>query len=133
VQERLHQGGYAFLVNGSRDRLARAFRLGVPLAVGSDNYYAVPGKTRGQATADVFRAWADAGLPPLAILQAATLRAAELLGWQDRIGSLTPGKYADLIAVDGDPLADVTVLEHVRFVMKGGKVIRSVPVKGLRP
>jgi imidazolonepropionase-like amidohydrolase len=133
VQERLHQGGYAFLVNGSRDRLARAFRLGVPLAVGSDNYYAVPGKTRGQATADLFRAWADAGLPALAILQAATLRAAELLGWQDRIGSLTPGKYADLIAVDGDPLADVTVLEHVRFVMKGGKVIRSVPVKGLRP
>ena len=50
---------------------------------------------------------------------------AEVLGWQDRIGSIDKGKYADLIAVSGNPLTDITELQRVRFVMKGGKVIRS--------
>jgi imidazolonepropionase-like amidohydrolase len=50
---------------------------------------------------------------------------AEVLGWQDRIGSLDKGKYADIIAVSGDPLADITELERVKFVMKGGKIIRN--------
>ena len=56
---------------------------------------------------------------------AKTLSAAELLGWDDRVGSLAPGRYADLIAVDGDPLDDVTVLEDVPFVMKGGEVVKG--------
>ena len=50
---------------------------------------------------------------------------AEVLGWKDRIGSLEKGKYADIIAVSGDPLADITELERVKFVMKGGKIIRN--------
>ena len=50
---------------------------------------------------------------------------AEALGWQDQIGSIEKGKYADLIAVSGDPLADITELQRVKFVMKGGKVIRD--------
>jgi imidazolonepropionase-like amidohydrolase len=49
------------------------------------------------------------------------------MGWQDRIGSIDKGKYADLIAVSGDPLADITELERVEFVMKGGKIIKSDP------
>jgi imidazolonepropionase-like amidohydrolase len=50
---------------------------------------------------------------------------AEVMGWQDRIGSVEKGKYADMIAVSGDPLKDITELEHVKFVMKGGKVARN--------
>jgi len=65
------------------------------------------------------------GLTPLQSIQAATINAADLLGWSDRIGAVEPGKWADLIAVDGDPLQDVTVLEKVKFVMKGGEVVKD--------
>jgi imidazolonepropionase-like amidohydrolase len=65
------------------------------------------------------------GLTPVRAIQAATTINAEVLGWQDRIGSVEKGKYADLIAVSGDPLVDITELERVKFVMKGGKVIRN--------
>jgi imidazolonepropionase-like amidohydrolase len=65
------------------------------------------------------------GLSPLQSIQAATVNASDLLGWADRVGTLEAGKFADIIAVDGDPLADVHVLENVRFVMKGGDVIKK--------
>ena len=65
------------------------------------------------------------GLTPVRAIQAATTINAEALGWQDRIGSIDEGKYADLIAVSGDPLADITELQRVKFVMKGGKVIKN--------
>jgi imidazolonepropionase-like amidohydrolase len=65
------------------------------------------------------------GLSPARAVQAATTINAEVLGWQDQIGSIDKGKYADLIAVSGDPLVDITELQRVKFVMKGGKVIRS--------
>jgi imidazolonepropionase-like amidohydrolase len=65
------------------------------------------------------------GLSPARSIQAATTINAEVLGWQDQIGSIDKGKYADLIAVSGDPLADITELQRVKFVMKGGKVIRN--------
>jgi imidazolonepropionase-like amidohydrolase len=67
----------------------------------------------------------DAGMPPLDILRAVTINAAEMLGWQDRIGAVEPGKFADLVAVAGDPLADITELERVRFVMKDGQVVKN--------
>jgi imidazolonepropionase-like amidohydrolase len=66
-----------------------------------------------------------AGLTPLRAIQAGTTINAEAMGWQEQIGSLDKDKYADLIAVSGDPLADITELQHVKFVMKGGKVIRN--------
>jgi imidazolonepropionase-like amidohydrolase len=65
-----------------------------------------------------------AGLTPARAIQAGTVINAEALGWQDQMGSIEKGKYADLIAVSGDPLADITELQRVRFVMKGGKVIK---------
>jgi imidazolonepropionase-like amidohydrolase len=66
-----------------------------------------------------------AGMPAREIIRAVTTDAAEMLGRQDRIGAVEPGKLADLVAVAGDPLADVTQLARVGFVMKGGQVIRN--------
>ena len=62
---------------------------------------------------------------PVDAIQAATINAADLIGWADKVGALEKGHFADVIAVDGDPLADVKVLESVKFVMKGGKVVRQ--------
>ena len=61
----------------------------------------------------------------LDVIRAITINSAEMLGWQDRIGSIEPGKFADLVAVAGDPVADITELERVRFVMKDGSVIKN--------
>jgi imidazolonepropionase-like amidohydrolase len=61
----------------------------------------------------------------LDVIRAITTNAAEMLGWQDRIGAIEPGKFADIVAVAGDPVADITELERVQFVMKGGDVIRN--------
>jgi imidazolonepropionase-like amidohydrolase len=66
-----------------------------------------------------------AGLTPVRAIQSGTVTNAEVLGWLDRIGSIDKGKYADLVAVSGDPIADITELQRVKFVMKGGKVIRN--------
>jgi imidazolonepropionase-like amidohydrolase len=66
-----------------------------------------------------------AGMSPARAIQSGTIINAEVMGWQDQIGSLEKGKYADLIAVSGDPLGDITELQHVKFVMKGGKIIRN--------
>jgi imidazolonepropionase-like amidohydrolase len=68
-------------------------------------------------------------MTPLAAIQTATINAADLLGWSKQVGTLEPGKWADLIAVDGDPTKDVTTLEHVKFVMKGGAVYRNEYLK----
>ena len=64
------------------------------------------------------------GMTPMQAVQAATSRAAELLGKRGELGTIAPGAYADLIAVSGDPLADVSLLEHVSFVMKSGRVFQ---------
>jgi imidazolonepropionase-like amidohydrolase len=66
-----------------------------------------------------------AGLTPTRALQSGTIVNAEVLGWKDRVGSIEKGKFADIVAVPGDPLTDITALQHVSFVMKGGKVIRN--------
>ena len=65
------------------------------------------------------------GMTNLQALQAGTINGATLLGWQDQIGTIEPGKFADIVALDGDPLADIHAVEHVTFVMKGGKVFKG--------
>jgi imidazolonepropionase-like amidohydrolase len=65
------------------------------------------------------------GMTPVAAIQSATVTDAEMLGWQDRIGSVEKGKFADIIAVSGDPLKDISELQRVKFVMKGGQVVKN--------
>ncbi|RKG75076.1 amidohydrolase family protein [Corallococcus exercitus] len=110
-------------ITRAHDRLRRAVAAGIRVAAGSDMYVVMPGLTRGQACVKGFIAYAEAGLKPVDILRAATVNAAELLRMQDRIGSLEPKKFADLLAVEGDPLKDIRALKQVRFVMKDGQVI----------
>jgi len=92
---------YAALVKQEQERLMRAVKLGVPIAAGSDMNVSMPGMTRGQASLLVYEAYAEAGMTPMEIIHAATRNAAELLGMQDRIGSLEAGKLADIISVPG--------------------------------
>ena len=88
----------------------RILKSGVKYSAGSDMCWYYPGKTRGQAAATMFSALHHAGMPPLDILRAVTVNAAEMLGWQDRVGTIEPVKFADLVAVAGDPIADITEL-----------------------
>ena len=106
-------------------RIARVLKSGVKFTSGSDMWFDYPGKTRGQATAIMFGALKELGITPADVIRSATVNASESMGWQDRIGVLEPGKFADIIAVSGDPLADVTELERVQFVMKGGEVVKN--------
>jgi len=110
----------AFL-RGIEQEVQIAKSLGVKIAAGFDSAEA---ETQGKNATEL-DAMVKRGLTPLEVIQTATVNASELLSWQDRVGALEPGHYADVIAVDGDPLKDVTVLQHVRFVMKGGEVVKN--------
>src|SRR5579864_977804 len=103
----------------------RVLKSGVKFAAGSDWSWFYPGKTRGQASTATFVHLREAGMPTLDLIRAVTINAAEMLGWQDRIGSVEPGKFADLVAVSGDPITDITEIERVRFVMKDGQVVKN--------
>ena len=72
-----------------------------------------------------FHYYVEYGMTPMQAIRTATSSAAELLGWSDRIGSIEPGKYADLIAVTSDPLKDIKALDNVSFVMKEGVVYKN--------
>jgi len=98
----------------------RALAAGVPIAFGTD-VGPFPHGTQAKEFAYMVRF----GMTPVEALRAATWVAAELMGWQDRVGSVEPGKFADLVAVEGDPASDITELERVKFVMKGGQVVRN--------
>lgn len=98
----------------------RAMEAGVRFAFGTDAGVFPHGENAHQ-----FRYLVELGFTPMQAIQMATVNAADLMGWGDRIGVVQPGYYADIIAVDGDPLRDVTELERVRFVMKGGVVYRQ--------
>lgn len=100
--------------------LKAAVAGGVKITVGTDMTC-----DTGAIRAREFASLVEAGMSNLQAIHAGTLLNAELLGWQDRIGSLEPGKLADVIAVDGDPAADIAALERVVFVMKGGTVVKQ--------
>jgi imidazolonepropionase-like amidohydrolase len=104
----------------ARQNIAHAFASGVKVAFGTDAAVYPHGMN-----AHEFAVMVKLGLTPLQAIQAATINAADLLGWSGKVGSLDPGAWGDVIAVDGDPLKDVTILEHVKFVMKGGDVVRN--------
>jgi imidazolonepropionase-like amidohydrolase len=109
-----------YVLPAARQNVARAFREGVKVAFGTDAAVYPHG-----LNAHEFGVMVKLGMTPLQAIQAATVNAAELLGWSDRVGTLEPGHYADLVAVEGDPLQDVTVLERVKVVMKGGEVVKG--------
>jgi imidazolonepropionase-like amidohydrolase len=98
----------------------RALARGVKIAFGTD-----VGPFPHGTQAKEFEYMVRFGMTPAQALRAATGVAAELMSWQDRVGAIESGKFADLVAVSGDPLADITELERVRFVMKGGLVVRN--------
>jgi len=102
------------------NNLKRAFASGVKVAFGTDAAVYPHG-----LNAREFAVYVRLGMTPLQAIQTATVNAADLLGWSDKVGTLDAGKWADLIAVDGDPLQDITTLQHVKFVMKGGAVIKN--------
>jgi imidazolonepropionase-like amidohydrolase len=97
----------------------RAYKAGVKIAFGTDQ-----GATSNRNKAEEFALLVKAGLTPMDAIFTATRNAAELIGTPQDIGSIQAGRYADIVAVDGDPLADITELQRVKFVMKGGEVFK---------
>jgi imidazolonepropionase-like amidohydrolase len=104
-----------------RQTMAMAMALGVKVANGSDPAAA----DRHGRNAEELESMTKRGLTPLEAIRAATTSAAILIGWAEDVGAVAPGKFADLIAVQGDPLVDITVLQHVKFVMKGGHIVEN--------
>jgi len=110
-----------------RENFAKAVKAGVKIAYGTDAGVYPQGQNGKQ-----FVYMVRGGLTPMQAIQAATASAADLMGWSDRVGAIAPGLYADLVAVSGDPLNDITELERVGFVMKGGVVYKDT-LPGGRP
>ena len=108
------------VIPAARKNIAHAFAGGVKVAFGTDAAVYPHG-----LNAHEFAVMVKLGLTPLQAIQAATVNAADLLGWSGKVGTLEPGAWADVIAVDGDPVKDVTTLERVKFVMKGGEVVKN--------
>ena len=103
-----------------RENFRKAVQAGVKIAFGTDAGVYPHGWNAKQ-----FSKMVEWGMTPMRAIQAATASNADLFGWSDRIGSVTPGKFADIVAVDGDPLNNIAILEKVSFVMKGGIVYKG--------
>src|SRR5579872_1117738 len=112
-------GGHA-VAEASERSFRKALAAGVKIAFGSG----VGPFPHGTQTKE-FAYMVKFGMSPPQTIRAASSEAAQLMGWQDRVGSVEAGKFADLVAVTGDPIADITELERVRFVMKGGRVFKN--------
>ena len=108
----------------AKPNIRKAYEAGVKIALGTDAAV-YPHGLNGHELEVYVR---DLGMTPLAAIQSATLNAADLMNWTDKTGSLDAGKWADIIAVDGDPLKDVKLLQDVKFVMKAGVVYKGVGV-----
>jgi imidazolonepropionase-like amidohydrolase len=110
----------AIIIPAAKQNVAKAFRSGVRVALGTDAGVYPHGENGGE-----FHSMVELGLTPTQALQAGTVNAAELMGWSDRIGSIRKGMLADMVAVKGNPLTDVRMLERVQFVMKDGVVYKD--------
>jgi imidazolonepropionase-like amidohydrolase len=107
-----------------RNAFRAAVRLGVKIAFGTD-----AGVFPHGTQAKEFKIYTDLGMTPMQAIQSATRSAAELMGWSGRVGVVAPGSFADMIAVSGDPTRDITELERVKWVMKGGRVYKDERTK----
>ena len=116
----MYAGKMRDVVKIARSNVKKAFDAGVKVAFGTDSSVYPHG-----LNAREFAVYVKLGMTPLQAIQTATVNAADLLGWSDRIGSLEAGKFADIIAVNGDPTKDVTLLEKPVFVMKGGVIYKQ--------
>ncbi len=103
-----------------KNNAKKAFAAGVKIGLGTDAAVYPHG-----LNAHELAVYVSLGMTPLQAIQSTTINDADLLGWSDKIGTIEAGKWADIIAVDGDPLQDVTTLQHVKFVMKGGEVVKN--------
>ena len=103
-----------------KQNVQKAIKAGVKIGMGTDAAVYPHG-----LNAHELEVYVQLGMTPLGAIQSATINDADLLGWKDKIGALEAGKWADIIAVDGDPLHDITVLQRVKFVMKGGQVVKN--------
>ncbi len=103
-----------------KQNVKKAMQAGVKIGLGTDAAVYPHG-----LNAHELEVYVKLGMTPLHAIQTATINDADLLGWSDKIGTLDPGKWADIIAVDADPLQDVTTLQHVKFVMKGGEIVKN--------
>jgi len=115
-------GNWPKMIETQRAAFVKALRKGVKIAFGTD-VGGFPWTEVNQARE--FRYYVEYGMRPMDAIRTATTTAAELLGWGDRIGSIEPGKFADIVAVAGDPLTDIGDLERVKFVLKDGTVYRN--------
>jgi imidazolonepropionase-like amidohydrolase len=112
------------VIAAMRKNTGKAFAAGVKVAFGTDAAVYPHGLNAGE-----FHVYVQLGMTPLAAIQTATINASDLLGPKYLVGALEPGKWADVVAVDGDPTKDVTILEHVKFVMKSGAVYKNEYMK----
>jgi len=118
----------AIIIPAAKKNMARAFHAGVKVALGTDAGVYPHGLNGGE-----FWSMVQLGMTPVQALQAGTVNAADLMGWSDRIGAIAPGNFADIVAVRGNPLEDVTILQHVGFVMKDGTVYKDEITQAAAP
>ncbi|WNH09914.1 metal-dependent hydrolase family protein [Thalassobellus suaedae] len=104
-----------------RQNFQKAHKAGVKIAFGSDAGVYPHGWNGKQ-----FYHMVKWGMTPMQAIQSATINASDLMGWEDKVGSIAVGKYADIIAVVGNPIDDIKLLENVQFVMKGGEVFKNL-------
>jgi len=118
-------GNWTRMVELEKTAFQKALKRHVKIAFGTD---AGGSDWKELNEAREFQYYADYGMPPMEAIQTGTSRAAEVLGWSEKVGTIEPGKWADIVAVSGDPLKDIKELQHVKFVMKGGVVYKNEAV-----
>ncbi|HEY6126566.1 MAG TPA: amidohydrolase family protein [Candidatus Acidoferrum sp.] len=115
-------GNWTRMVELEKVAFQKALKRGVKIALGTD---AGGSDWRELNEAREFQYYADYGMTPMETIRTGTIHAAEVLGWADKLGTIEPGKWADIVAVSGDPLKDIKELQHVKFVMKAGVVYKN--------